>query len=390
MTPSSSSTRSITLTEYVGRIAGAWIGQNVAALLGLPFESHLRATTPITGYVEWKDHKNPAAGLVPVKPDAASCDDDTYHELVALRAFERHGLSLTPRQLGEQWIADGAGFHGASHAARQAMLAGHWPPESGHPQFNPHYNTSGAALSSEIYGMIVPGHINLAARLAHTYSHVNGHAEASDASALLAAMVSEAMLDANLLRVICRTMQVLDARSAVRIAVEEILAAYSQDLDWRQAAGQAHERWRRTHPQKHSAVAASAITVLGLLYGQSDFLKTVNFVLGAAARVDVACNPSAAGAVVGALRGLRGIPGRLVEPLNDIYRIRPHRNVSDVKIEPHDERLSDTILRIATLGQKMAVKYGGARLLKHGLEIPNLDPVPQPLESWPAPAAAVE
>ncbi|MBM4050463.1 MAG: ADP-ribosylglycohydrolase family protein [Planctomycetes bacterium] len=376
-------TRNLAVAEYRDRVAGSWIGENIAVIMSLPFEGKPRAPERLTGYMRWKDPKNFAAGIEPWTPAAAPCDDDTYYEMVALRAFERFGPDLTPRQLGEQWLADGAGFYASSLAARKLMLAGHWPPESGHPKLNPHCNTIGAQFSSELYGMIAPGHINLAAATARLYNHINGYAEGSDGGVLFAAMLSEAMLERDMQRVVSRSLLVLDPRAPTRIAAEEILAFKAQGLDWPEAAARSQQRWKPLYPQVNNSVANAALVVVGLLYGHGDFLKTVSLICQAADNADTDCNAGTGATIVGAFSGLRGIPARLVTPLNDTYQVRPHKNVTDLAIPPRDESLTAIARRIAALGERFIVAKGGARLNGDMLLIPNPEPAAQPLEKWP-------
>ena len=376
-------TRSLALADYRDRVAGAWIGENIAVVMSLPFEGRPKAPEPLTGYMRWKNTKNFAAGLEPAHPTAAPCDDDTYYEFVALRAFERFGLDMTPRQLGEQWIADGAGFYASSQAARKAMLAGHWPPESGHPKHNPHYNTIGAQFSSELFGMIAPGSINFSAATARLYNHINGYAEGSDGGVAFATMISEAMLEPDMRRVVRRALLVLDPRAPTRVACEEGLAFREQGLDWPEAAARSQRRWKPLYPQINNSVANAALVALGLVYGDGDFLKTISITCQAADHADTDCNAGTAGAIVGAHCPLSGIPERLITPLNDTYQVRHNRNVTDIVLPPRDEKLSDIARRIAALGERFIVAKGGAHIEGDRLVIPNPAPIAQPLETWP-------
>jgi hypothetical protein len=87
---------------------------------------------------------------------------------------------------------------------------------------------------------------------------------------------------------------------------------------------------------------------------------------------------------VGAHAGLRGVPERLIAPLNDTYHVRQNKNVTDISLPPRDEKLSDIARRIASLGERFIVAKGGARLDGERLIIPNPAPVAQALETWPA------
>ena len=374
-------TRTINLDDYRTRVAGAWIAKNVGVLLGLPFDGCAKPPKPITGYVKWKDPQDPAAGLVSNPPAGITCDDRTYCDIVALRAFEKYGFWLTPHQLGEAWIAQGAGFQGASKTARQAILNGHWPPESGRPPHNPHYNASDAQFSSTLYGLIAPGQINLAASMARVLNHINGYAEGSDGGVLFAAMISEAMFESSLPRLLARALNVLDLAAPTRTACEEILAFHDSGVPWTEAAWRSQERWKAHYPQANSAVANAALIVAGLLYGNGDFLETMNIILRAADNTDAGGNAGIAASILGTSFGLSIISASLVQPLADTYCIAIHPSIRDVVVNPRQDKISELALRIAILGSKFMIKRGGTRRDGHILTIPNPEPAAQPLET---------
>ncbi|MCX7825289.1 MAG: ADP-ribosylglycohydrolase family protein [Verrucomicrobiae bacterium] len=374
-------TRILHLDDYRSRVAGSWIAKNVGVLLGQPFDGRPKPPKPVTGYVKWNDPGDPAAGVVPYKPAAAPCDDNTYCDVVALRAFERYGLWLTPQQLGKMWLAEGAGFQGASLAARQAMLAGHWPPECGRPPHNPHYSDSDAQVSSTLYGLIAPGEINLAASTARTFNHINGFAEGSDGGVLFAAMISEAVFEPSLRSLVLRALNVLDSAAPTRVACEEIVAFRDSSVPWTEAAWRSQERWRSRYPQANNAVANAALVVLGLLYGEGDFMETMNIILRAADRTNTAGNAGIAASILGLMSGLRIVPAALVQPLADTYPVAPRANPGDAPLAPRQEKLSELALRMAVLGSKFIIKRGRARRDGHILTIPNPEPAAQPLET---------
>jgi len=382
--------RRLNLNDYRAQVAGSWIAKNVGVLLGLPFDGRPKPPKPITGYVKWKDPQDPAAGLVRFQPAAAPCDDDTYCDVVALRAFERHGLWLTPRQLGETWLTEDAGFEGASLAGRQAMRAGHWPPECGRPPHNPLYNASDAQSTSTLYGLIAPGEINLAASTARLLNHINGYAEGSDGGVLFAAMLSEAVFQPSPRPVVARALHVLDPAAPTRAACEEMVAFHDSRVPWAEAAWRSQERWKCRYSQANHSVANAALVVLGLFYGEGDFMETMNIILRAADHTSAAGNAGIAASILGLMFGLRVVPAALVQPLADTYRVAPHPNVRDADIKPRQEKLSDLALRMAVLGSKFIIKRGRARRDGHILTIPNPEPAAQPLETLPGGETAPE
>jgi hypothetical protein len=279
------------------------------------------------------------------------------------------------------WLADGAGFQGASLMARQAMLAGHWPPECGRPPHNPLYNTSDAQVTSTLYGLIAPGEINLAASTARVFNHINGYAEGSDGGVFFAAVISEAVCEPSLHALLVRALRVLDLAAPTRVACEEIIAFHDSSVPWAEAAWRSQERWKSRYPHANNAAANAALVVLGLLYGDGDFMETMNIILRAADHTHAAGNAGIAASILGLMSGLRIVPAALVQPLADTYPVASHPNARGVILKPRKEKLSELALRIAVLGSKFVIKRGRARRDGHILTIPNPESAAQPLET---------
>ena len=97
---------------------------------------------------------------------------------------------MTLDELGEQWKENSAGSWGSSEQARLRLAQGVKGSETGHPRYNKLWFTIGPQFSADIYGLLAPGDVNLAGRLARTYGRINGHAEAVDGAVFVAGMVS--------------------------------------------------------------------------------------------------------------------------------------------------------------------------------------------------------
>jgi len=195
--------------EYERRVLGAWLGQIAGTILGWPFEGKVAGVKPVFEF------ERPYS-FAPV-------DDDYYYEIVALRAFEKHGPGLTVEQLGEQWKQDQAGSWGSSEQARLALERGVKAPDTGHPRHNRWFHTIGAQFSADIYGMLAPGRINLAGELARRYGHVNGYAEGADGAVFIAGMVSEAFLETDSKKIVRRAARLIHPESNYRRALDQMI-----------------------------------------------------------------------------------------------------------------------------------------------------------------------
>lgn len=355
--------RQLTVSEYKDKVYGAWIGQIIGASYGFNFEGKARNVIELDHFLNHYDH--------------AVVDDDYYYEMVALYGFERFGLNMTVEQLGDMWKEYKAGTWGSSEQARLALERGIKAPESGSPRYNRWFHTIGPEFSSDIYGMISPGMVNLAGAIARKYSHVNGYAEGSDGAVFVAACISEAFFEKNPVKIVKQAAQLIDPRSNYRKAIDFVLAGYEQGKPWRRIAAESEARWRPDYPQLNNSVANGALVAIGILFGDGDYLKSINTVTQAGDYTDADCNAANVSSVVGAMHGFKAIPPQLVEPLhNRIYG----DHMGPLKLgRTIDERIDDLARRVAQIGQKNLLA-NGARLKGDTLAIPRQTVKTQPLE----------
>lgn len=134
--------------DYLDRVHAVWVAQIAAVLADWPFEHQTASTLWITNYSK--------------KYTTAPVDDDWYYEMVAVRAFEKHGIGLTVEQLGEQWKENACGSWGSSEQARFNLAKGLKAPQTGHPRHNKLWFTIGPQFSADVYGAIAPAMANSA------------------------------------------------------------------------------------------------------------------------------------------------------------------------------------------------------------------------------------
>jgi hypothetical protein len=361
-----SSSRRISITEYQDRVHGSWLGGIAGTLFGMPFEGKPKNVVPNLDHF-LRD------------PSYAPVDDDYYYEMVALFGFERHGLNMTVEQLGEMWHDYQAGSWGSSEQARLLLDKGIKAPDTGHPRYNRWFHTVGPQFSSDMYGMISPGMVNLAGAVARKYSHVNGYAEGSDGAVFVAACISEAFFETNAEKIVRQGAQLISPESNYRVAINQVLDGYAHGADWRGLALDIEHRWRPDYPQMNNSVANGALVALALLYGEGDYMSSLNIVTATDDYTDADCNADNVGSVCGAMHGVKAIPQSLAGPLNDRVYGASMGPVTFRKVV--DERISDLASRIAVVGRKNVLMNGAEE--KNGeLLIPRQTVQEQPLERF--------
>jgi hypothetical protein len=355
--------RRLTLNEYRDKVYAAWIGQIIGASYGFNFEGKARNAIDLDHYLNHYEH--------------ALVDDDYFYEMVALYGFERFGLTMTVEQLGEMWKEYRAGTWGSSEQTRLALERGIKAPDTGSPRYNRWFHTIGPEFSSDIYGMISPGMVNLAGAVARKYSHVNGYAEGSDGAVFVAACISEAFFEKSPAKIVRQAAQLIDPGSNYRKAIDFVLAGYEAGKPWRQIAAESEARWRPDYPQLNNSVANGALVALGILFGEGDFMKSIQVTTQVGDYTDADCNAANVSSVVGAMNGLKAIPKQFIEPLNNrIYG----DHMGPLKFgRTIDEKIDDLAARVAAVGEKNLLA-NGARRQGDTFVIPQQTAKTQPLE----------
>ena len=356
-------TAQLSREAYRDRVEAVWTAQIVAVLLNWPFEHQTASTLWLTNYP---------------KPYAtAPVDDDWYYEMVAVRGFEKHGIGMTVAQLGEQWKDYACGSWGSSEQARFNLLKGIKAPECGHPRYNRLWFTIGPQFSADIYGALAPGLVNEAARMAREYGHVNGYAEGVDGAVFMAAMVSLAFVEADTREIVRRAAQTIHPSSPYRQCLDLVIAMAEAGKSFAEIASAIEDRWHIEYPATNNAVANGGLVALAVWFGGGDFLKTMNLAAQAADFTDADCNAANAAAVLGAMHGMKALPGHLVRQLGN--RIKGTK-MGPVTLTPAvDESITELAARTAAIGEKV-LQSRGVQLKSGAFEIPSEKPVTQPPE----------
>jgi hypothetical protein len=356
-------TLKMSAAEYEDRVRATWYGQIAGTLMGFQFEHRAAAVA--------------AVDKIPDRFKVIPVDDDWYYEMVAVRAFEKFGINMTPEQLGEQWRLNSAGSWGSSEQARLLLAKGIKAPDTGHPRYNRLWFSIGPQFSADVYGMITPGMPNVAAKIARLYGHVNGYAEGSDGAVFMAGMVSLAFTEGNPRDIVRKAAQLIHPSSPYRQCLNLVISMAEKGATAEEVANAVEDRWHIEYPATNNAVPNGGLTAIAVWFGEGDWLQTVNHAFRAADFTDADCNAANAGAVVGALKGTKGLPPWLIDRLGD--RIAGAQ-MGGVKLTPPvDESLAELAKRTTAIGYKFLTANGG-QAGPNGISVAIQKPEPLPAE----------
>jgi hypothetical protein len=305
--------KKVTLSKTVlqDKIKGGWAGQIIGVTFGGPTEFRFEGTMindyqPIAwydGYIKNTMINNP--GLY----------DDLYMDLTFVDVFEKEGLDAPVASHAKAYAEAGYMLWHANQAGRYNILHGIKPPQSGHWLNNPHADDIDFQIESDFSGLMAPGMPNTAVRIGDPIGHIMNYGDGWYGGVYVGAMYSLAFVSGDLKYVVTEALKTIPPQSTFYQCIADVVRWHEQfPGDWKRTWFELQKKWTDEvgcpdgvfHPFNIDAKINAAYIVLGLLYGEGDFTKTME--VTARAGQDSDCNPSSAGGIVGTILGYEKIP----------------------------------------------------------------------------------
>lgn len=281
------------------RIHACWVGKNIGGTMGAPYEGST-SVNDISGFA--------------TAPGAALPNDDLDLQLVWLLAAEDYGMAhLNARVLGEYWLAYIGPHWNEYGIGKYNMRLGLLPPLAG-DYLNDWQHSNGAWIRTELWACLAPGCPDIAVKYACEDACVDhGMGEGTYAAMFVAALESAAFAEHDLRRLIDIGFSKIPSDSRVSRAVKVVMDSYDNGDDWLTA----RERVVKDSEDLgwFMAPANVAFVVLGLLYGEGDFKKSM--ILAINCGDDTDCTGATIGSIMGILGGSACIPNDWSEHIGD-------------------------------------------------------------------------
>lgn len=306
--------KTITLSKEVLRdkIRGGWAGQTIGVTFGGPYEFRFQGTfigdyQPLlwyNGYLEKTMLQNP--GLY----------DDLYMDLTFVDVFERLGLDAPVDSFAHAFAYAGYPLWHANQAARCNILEGLKAPQSGHWKNNPHADCIDYQIESDFAGLMSPGMPNTASAISNKIGHIMNYGDGWYGGVFMGAMYSLAFTSNNIPGIVSDALKTIPQKTKFHQCISDVLRWHKENPgDWKQTWLEVQKKWADDvgcpegifAPLNIDATVNAAYVVIGLLYGDMDFTKTLE--IATRCGQDADCNPSSAGGILGAVLGYSKIPG---------------------------------------------------------------------------------
>lgn len=286
---------------YKDKVYACWLGKNMGGTIGAPYEGK-REVLDIKGFATKKGEVLP--------------NDDLDLQLVWLHAVEFEGpRNITAEVLGEYWLSFITGYWNEYGIARRNMEKGVMPPLCGDLQ-NPWKHSNGAWIRTEVWATLAPAYTDLAVRYAIEDAKVDhGLGEGTYAAAFVAALESAAFAVSDFRKLIEIGLTKIPESSRVAQSVKLAVDCYDGGKSWLEARNTIQKANADIGDGWFQAPSNIGYVVIGLLYGEGDFKKSMLTALNCGDDTD--CTAGTVGAIFGLMHGTKGIPKDWREHIGD-------------------------------------------------------------------------
>ncbi len=301
----------ITKQALMDKIRGGWAGQVIGCTYGGPTEFRFPGTM-IQDYVpilwdetrmEW--YYNNAPGLY----------DDVYMDLTFVDVFEKEGLDAPAMSHAEAFANAEYNLWHANQAARYNILSGLEPPASGHWMNNPHADDIDFQIEADFAGLMNPGMVNSSSEVCDRVGHIMNYGDGWYGGVYVAAMYSLSFYSGDIGFIVSEALRTIPVESQFFQCIHDVINWHSQfPDDWKRTWFEVERKWSSDIgcpdgvfiPFNIDAKINAAYIVIGMLYGEGDFGKTLD--ISTRCGQDSDCNPASAGGILGTILGYDAIP----------------------------------------------------------------------------------
>jgi hypothetical protein len=409
--------RELDYDTYLDKVQGAWMGKMIGVTFGAPWEFQYQNTPIGFDITDWplsptrmKDYRqravNKAEDSPPITREADNQkvsinsdfildsekehpsfgipdNDDIYINLLFLYCMRRNGIDVDPVTVAREWDKKIRQVWHANEAGLANIRKGILPPDSGNPRYNLHADDIDFQIESDIFGMIAPGLPQVSNRYGERMGHIMNYGDGVYGGMFISAMYTQAFFARNIREVVENGLKAIPAESLYAQAIRDVIQWHDQypgdENDWLKTWHLVQAKWGEVDhcpdgykkPFNIDAKLNGAYVVMGLLYGNGDWYKTMNYATRAGQDAD--CNPANAAGILGTLIGAHAIPPEYSEPVHNTYWNKTLAGLPDSY--EVDALAGDT----AQIGLKVLLANGGDVVTRSGklvLRVPLQNPIP--------------
>lgn len=293
------------------KIRGGWAGQTIGVTFGGPYEFKFNGTF-IQDYqpLLWYD-----GYLKKTMTESPGLYDDLYMDLTFVDIIEKYGINAPVDSFANAFAHAGYDLWHANQAARYNILNGIKPPLSGNWLNSSHADDIDYQIEADYAGLMSPGMPNTASKISDKVGHIMNYGDGWYGGVFVGAMYSLAFTSNDVNTIVADALKTIPVKSTFYQCIADVVRWHKlYPNDW-------HRNWYEIQKKWSSDIGCadgvfksfnidakinSAYVVLGLLYGQGDYKKSLE--IATRAGQDADCNPSTVGGILGTMLGYDKIP----------------------------------------------------------------------------------
>jgi hypothetical protein len=294
--------------ELYDKMMGGWLGQMIG--VSWTASTEFAATgniMPTSRFPSWK----------PSMITNAFIQDDVYVEIPFLDAMKENGAFCSPVYMGEKFEDSLFSLWHANNAARNNLRAGYSWQDAGHYLINGHADDIDWQIECDFLGAMYPGLVNEAAMRAYEIGQMICYGDGVYGGVFVTAMHSAAYTAKSIEEIVDAGVSVIPTGTKFRGLMDDVIKAYKEGKTWEQAWQIVENSCGKTDKcvdcregganavMNIDAKVNAAYILIGLLWGEGDFAKTVE--ISCRCGQDSDCNPSSAASILGNFYGASGI-----------------------------------------------------------------------------------
>jgi len=357
-------TKTIKVSELRDKIEGAWVGQMIGNIYGLPHENKYIAEP---GVEKWPYGYTKNIEKLQ-KYNGAFSDDDTDVEYMYLLQMQKFGPEPSYSQLRDAWmyhIRDRVWL--ANRGALGLMHFGYTPPFTGNKNLNPHWYQIDPQLINEVWAFTAPGMVNYTASKSEWAARITSDEWGVEPTIHYGAMYSAAFFEKDIRKLISIGLEALPKDCRYTATVNEMIELHKKFPEsWYAARQEMSQKYYVNEPDMTKTIwnanLNGACAILAMLYGEGDFQRTLD--LACAMGFDADNQAATLAGLMGVINGMKGLPENLYlpiegwkEPFNNNYVNITRYDLPDAKItDIIDQTLKATIDLVISKGGKLSGK----------------------------------
>lgn len=321
------------------KIKGAWAAQTIGVTFGGPTEfRYQKQIIPDSVELAWSDSM-----MYDWMTNRPGLYDDIYMDLTFVEVLEQEGLDAPAVSFARKYAEAPYWLWHANQQGRYNLLNGLKPPASGHWKNNPHADDIDFQIEADFAGIMNPGMPASAKEISNRVGHIMNSGDGYYGGLFVAGMYSYAFIMDDIPQIVRLGLALVPEASTFHKTVADVLKWHREHPDdWKQTWRLLEDKWGNdigcptgVHDDYNiDARMNAAYVVMGLLYGEGDFGRTLE--IATRTGQDSDCNPATAAAILGTVNGYEAIPEKwagglaLIEDmdfeyttisLNDVYEL---------------------------------------------------------------------